>query len=486
MTVTWTPARVRALQDLVDLTNERFATRLGVSTRTLNNWKNDSYPITQQARRSLTRFLEKSADDMKAAFFRAISEDEDEAHESTTVNLSDSANLFLVSDTRLGDARVREAQQDWARVRSIMSKNRISLAQLVAQLYPSPLHLDSTGILCNPDWFFDSPVDLSEITIKSASSAKPPVINGSEPDSLHVRPPIDADRHFDTYSHAVRDIARPRLFENLPAWRLTQVDFADASGSLEFGDMTYFDAIDVCEAVGHEATAGHLEGSELSTGASWDGLSFRRLLGDPFDLQRRAVLLSINTFTIRRDSVGASFVLHHRNATSVATSGDTFGVMPAGVFQPSTVRRSEHAQDFDLWRNIMREYSEEFLGSPEHEGDRPPADYCQEPFTTLDEARRMGKVRVYCFGIGLGALDLWAGLETVAVIDADVYDEVFANIVRFNREGSVVHMGQVRPTPQIPFTEHILENMLGSNKLAPETSLSLQLAWKHREKLLAL
>jgi hypothetical protein len=38
--------------------------------------------------------------------------------------------------------------------------------------------------------------------------------------------------------------------------------------------------------------------------------------------------------------------------------------MPAGVFQPSTVRSGGHDADFDLWRNIMREYSEECLGNP--------------------------------------------------------------------------------------------------------------------------
>jgi hypothetical protein len=56
--------------------------------------------------------------------------------------------------------------------------------------------------------------------------------------------------------------------------------------------------------------------------------------------------------------------LHSRDASNVATSGGIVGVMPAGVFQPSTVRSGGHDADFDLWRNIMREYSEEFLGKP--------------------------------------------------------------------------------------------------------------------------
>ena len=54
-----------------------------------------------------------------------------------------------------------------------------------------------------------------------------------------------------------------------------------------FGDTTYFDTIDVCEAVAHEATAAHLAPDGTIDAATWRGLSFRRLIGDPFDLTRR-------------------------------------------------------------------------------------------------------------------------------------------------------------------------------------------------------
>jgi hypothetical protein len=80
--------------------------------------------------------------------------------------------------------------------------------------------------------------------------------------------------------------------------------------------------------------------------------------------------MSINTLTIRLDRSGTgTVILHNRSATNFATSGGIVGVMPAGVFQPSTVRGGLRGKDFDLWRNIMREYSEEFLGNAEHAGD---------------------------------------------------------------------------------------------------------------------
>ena len=212
----------------------------------------------------------------------------------------------------------------------------------------------------------------------------------------------------------------------------------------------------------------------------------RKALFDPFDLRRRALLLSINTLTIRLDRAGASIVLHHRGAENVATSGGVIGVMPAGVFQPSGVRNVDHAADFDLWRNIMREYSEEFLGNPEHDGDGPEADYGSEPFHSLDAARRAGRIKVWCFGIGVGALDLWGAVETVAVFDAGVFDEVFAGLVRVNDEGAVLRIGRAQPTPLIPFTREVIDELLATGRLAPETAFSLDAAWRHRDQLLNL
>jgi len=70
--------------------------------------------------------------------------------------------------------------------------------------------------------------------------------------------------------------------------------------------------------------------------------------------------------------------------------------MPAGVIQPSSVRAGDHSADFSLWRNIMREHSEEFLGNPEHGGDGGGADCGKEPLRSIDAARRAGKIRMYC------------------------------------------------------------------------------------------
>jgi hypothetical protein len=158
--------------------------------------------------------------------------------------------------------------------------------------------------------------------------------------------------------------------------------------------------------------------------------------------------------------------------------------MPAGVFQPSTIRAGQRGDDFDLWRNIMREYSEEYLGNAEHAGDGYGADYSTEPFVSLEQARDEGKLRIFCAGLALGALDLWAGLETIAVIDADVFDKIFAGLVAANEEGTVMQIGAAVPTVHVPFTEQVIDELHASGRLAPETTFSLRTAWQHRAQLL--
>jgi transcriptional regulator with XRE-family HTH domain len=395
--------------------------------------------------------------------------------------------LLLIEDAEQMevDQRVIDSQREWLGIRRSLNRHHLGLAQTAAQLYPESSRMVAAGLLIRPEWMWPHPANLDSIKLTYDVAGQSPQVTGTEDFTSQTRPLRADGQRYQRYSHAIRDIAQPTLFENHYSWRLLQVKLSDDGGELRFGDMNYFDAMDTCEAIAHETAAAHVLGDGTIGAASWRGLRYRKAIGDPFDLARRAVLLSINTLTIRRDRNTASIVLHNRNAANVATSGGIIGVMPAGVFQPSTVRTSDHTADFDLWRNIMREYSEEFLGAAEHDGDGPGADYTVEPFRTLEAARLSGAVRIHVFGIALGALDLWAGLETVAVFDADVFDEVFAAMVRVNDEGTVVRVGRGQPSVHVPFTEAMIDELWSTGRLAPETAYSLRTAWKHRDLLLA-
>ncbi|MBL7490207.1 helix-turn-helix transcriptional regulator [Frankia sp. AgB1.9] len=388
------------------------------------------------------------------------------------------------------------SQRGWRVTRDTLNRNRIRLAKAAAGLYPEAYRL-CPGLLTRPGWIWPQPLDISEVGLRWADEVSEPAITGGEPETDGARPLI-ADGgpyvRYQRYTRAMRDLDRPTLFENRLSFRLVDIARDDVSPALtgqpadggrpllSFGHTTYFDAVDVCETVAHETAA-----AMMSSGLSWPALPFRRRIGDPFDLAARPVLPSINTLTIRVDRGAASFLLHRRSAGSVATAGGVYHVIPAGVFQPSGITPVHHRADFDLWRNIMRELSEELLGNTEHDGNSStPIDYAaDEPFRAFDEARRDGRIRVSCFGVGIDALTLFSEILTVVVIEADTFDGMFAEMVHSNAEGSVVSAGPNRAVAEgIPFTYATLRRLIDSEPLAPAAAACLELAWRHRELLL--
>src|SRR5260370_31825635 len=132
-----------------------------------------------------------------------------------------------------------------------------------------------------------------------------------------------------------------------------------------------------------------------------------------------------------------------------------------------------------MWHNMMREYSEEFLGNPEHDGDGKPSDHRQEPFRALDAARNAGKIRVMCLGVGMDALNFVSDVLTVAVFDADVFDDIFDGLVESNEEGTVTSKGQ--NGEQFNFDAATIDRLLNTETMAPSGAAFPSLARQHRE-----
>jgi len=142
------------------------------------------------------------------------------------------------------------------------------------------------------------------------------------------------------------------------------------------------------------------------------------------------------------------------------------------------------AGDFDLWRNILREFSEELLGNPEHDGSSgSPIDYDgEEPFRTLNEGVRSGAVRSWCLGLGLDPLAPAGEILTVVTIDADIFDRAFAGMVSTNAEGEIV-----APEPGIVGSSWTLPNIqrvMREEPLACAAAACIGLTWKHRDLIL--
>lgn len=466
-------------QELADELNRiawQHGKKVEINRKTVGRWERGEVEWPQGLhRRLLAELLDVSIDELGFRRPRRLL--------ATPTSRSDDLEvLTLVAAPHQLDPRVERDQQQWRKARRELNEQRVALTSAAARLYPAQVRIGHTGLISRPEWIPTQPVELDRIKLAYRPATKPPAMDGAESQSQAVRPLASTEQRYRRYSHAVRDLDHPRLFDNRLSFRLLDLDWQ--SPSMAFGNTTYFDAFDVCEAMAHETALTHLrldENDVMAVGQpSWRRLPFRKLLEDPFDLERRPVLVSIATLTIRISRSGApSFVLHRRDPASVAVAGGMLHVMPAGVFQPSSVMPAAVVDDFDLWRNIMREYSEEFLGNPEHDGDGKPIDYAgTELFAALEHARSTGGgMRVYCLGVAMDALTLYGELLTVAVFEAELYDAIFGAMVNNNSEGSVA-------AAALPFEEHTVRQLLDRDRLAPAAAGCVELAWQHRRLLL--
>ncbi len=380
---------------------------------------------------------------------------------------------------------VHSDQSDWLAVRRYLNQHRSALAQIAVGLYPSRLRIKGTTLIAPQSWLPAAPVDLADIAMSWVPDAAPRRVTGTEPETRRLRPLRAPGHQYDRYTAAVRYLDPPSLFENRPSYRLLGLAWASATGGMRFGLSTYFDKLDISEAIGHELAEVR---SRKDTQVTERDLPFRSFLDDPFDFGRRAVLPAITTLTLRRALGGASFLLHWRDPRKVATAGGVYDVIPAGEFQPSSIAPHDLSNDFDIWRNIIREFSEELLGAPEHDGSgSAPIDYDGWPLhRALCEARAEGKAKSVCLGVGLDALTLAATILTVTVIDADVFDAQFGDAVRVNAEGITVFSEDGQPAGHgIEFCERNVTRLLRREPMAAPGAACLALAWRHKLALLS-
>jgi transcriptional regulator with XRE-family HTH domain len=379
---------------------------------------------------------------------------------------------------------IRDSQENWRNIRRELNANRVVLAELAAELYPQQPRTPGSTILTSARWMPDTLVDLADITLAWRPDPPAPPLDGRSPLPAVALPLMASGKRYDRYSRALCDLARPRLFDNRVSYRLLDVAWAGSRGMLGFHYTSFFSSLDVCEASAHEFAQAWLAAGRKRP--NFPELPFRRSIADPFDLSARPVLPGIATLTIRRDPIeGHRMYLHHRDATSVAAGGGMYHVIPAGVFQPAALAPAHQNNDFSLWRNVQREFCEEFLGNSEHDGNSidPIAYDTDEPFASFERARQAGDFRVFACAMVLEPLTLTVELVTVAVIEAPVFDALFSGMVALNEEGAAVSTEAGRPTVGIPFTAAARER-LRAEPLAPSARACIEMAWQHRHQLL--
>ena len=342
-----------------------------------------------------------------------------------------------MTDTDL-TAEVAASQDGWRAGRRYLNEHRYDLSRWAArELYGGDLQVGDSGLLTRPEWVPATPIPLENVKLEWVDNTPAPPLDGTEPESAGVRPLGRGGQRYPTYAEALGDLARPRLYEDRPCYRLLAADLHDGWPTLSFGLGTYFDVMNVCEAAAHELADARRR--TVDGDPTWADLPFRSLLGDPCDPGRRPMLPAISVLTVRRSESGAAVVLHARDSAKVAHGGGMHQVMPVGMFQPSAAGGWNVGNDFDLWRCIVREYSEEFLGADEHQGVDHPLEYDRWPFyRSLTDARRAGAVSAHVLGLGVDPHSLVTDMLVTVVIDADVFDELFKDGVTTNAEGDVV------------------------------------------------
>lgn len=381
-------------------------------------------------------------------------------------------------DHKSSAGEIAASQHEWLRVRQAPGVRGRELTELAAWLYPESHRAPGGHVLAAPGWLLDKPVPLESVELQwTADEPSAPMLRSLD----HVLPLTTHGDRYAGYSRAVRDLVRPRLLENRPSYRLLGMDLGEPP-TLTYGTTTFFEVFDFKQAVAHEFKAAWLEANRALP--SWDALPLRASIGDTFDSTQMLMAPGINTLTIRRDRSGNDhrFVLHERDGGKVADGGGLCHVMPAGEFQPSSVAAADVHNDFSLWRNIMREFSEEFLGNPEHDGSGTRSiDYAEdEPFRSFELARAEGSLRVWYYGMILEPLELGAATMTVTVVDDDVFDRLFTDLVPTNDEGYVV--GKDGRT-DMPFTGEAIDRL--DTRLSASALTLLRLSWQDRSKLLA-
>jgi len=372
------------------------------------------------------------------------------------------------------------SQRRWLSVRRYLNRCRAELTATAVGLSGDWPRL-GPGLIAYSHWIPPRPLPLEQVRLDWRPDPPPPRVTGTEPQSFLVRPLREDGQRYDSYAEAMRDVDPPGLFENRPCYRLLDIaGEADDAVRLGFGPTSYFEAISVSEAVAHElaaacfGTAGRTGHGHLSR----TDLPLRTLLGEPGDLASRTIAPALCVLTLRHDpgSGETSFVMHRRDPEQVASGGGLVQVAPVGVFQPagSPVTTGVEDPDFDLWRCMIREFSEELLGAAEHTS----VDYDTWPFAVrMNEAREKGHCRPYYLGLGVDPLTLVADLLTVVVFDAPAFDELFADLVRGNQEGELVG--------GVDFVGPDVEGYARSGAMQPAGAAILDLAWRHRAMLLS-
>ena len=157
-----------------------------------------------------------------------------------------------------GRDAIEASRERWREVRRALDAGRHELSTWAARtLYADHPRAGATDLLTRAAWVPPGPVPWDCVRLRWCEALPGGSVDGTEPQSAAVRPLRADGTRYETYSSAVGELARPRLFEDRPCYRLLGVVLEDGGVELSFGPGHYFGTIDTCEAAAHELAEAH-------------------------------------------------------------------------------------------------------------------------------------------------------------------------------------------------------------------------------------
>ncbi|MEU4556656.1 hypothetical protein [Micromonospora violae] len=361
-----------------------------------------------------------------------------------------SVRSYLKTRERVRKHQAQLSADAWNRADSAWKRHDVPMLTSDGWILPNPVGLDRVRLR-----WLDAPITADRSAANAARASR-----------LLPRDP-DGGRRLRYSKSLVRLDHMDHLF-NGAVYRPVSITPDRGGLVLDFQAGHYFDYLDTSEVLAYESATGRHR--------------YRNALKDPFDLRARSASLGVLTLTIRRGPDTAGFFMHARDGGQVVVGSEVMHVIPAGEFAPSDRTYESLRHDFDIWLTIMREYAEEFLNMEEAYGQGGEwLDYYNKfPYRQLNEARDDGRLTVQVLGLGLDPLTWKPELLTVCIIDAEVFDAVFKNMVRKGPEGTLVVGREGQGLPFDQETVNLYANHVNTRRGA---SSCLNLAWRHRKLL---
>ena len=384
----------------------------------------------------------------------------------------------------------RSQRHHVARARFVQQRKRLGTQRpeltRAALAYHSSEHDDGLpGMLAGPSWVPPHPIPLRDVQVRLSEHAihDPPVAALRE-SAREMLPRKESLRRYTGYSEALGELARPSLFEDLPCYRLLSANLCGQTPTITVGLTTFFAGIDESEALAHEFSA--LSEAGAAPKARGRTLPVRSLVANPCRVGDRTTLMSVSALTLRVGEGKAQFYLHSRDSSAVAIAGNLLHLAPSGVFQPTADDHFTVQRDCSPWLTLCREYAEEYLGLEEARGPAGAALSYEEdePYSSLMRAYEDARLQIFACGLGLDPLTLCGELVTIARVEESTFDEVFADLVVHNTEGTLRGRRVVKGRIEgFPFTEDSVREFLASDRLSPAARAALTVAWKCRTSL---